>query len=112
MGGAAKAVSKAFKSVGKGVSKILTGIGIGSIFSPPKVSMPSVRDDSSALEYERQVTEQRAAREKAEAEAETLKQNRASVETARQKRAQASYLTGGQGDEDIISKKSFLGVRS
>ena len=107
MGGASKAISKAFKSVGKGASKIVKGVG--SIFSPPKVS---VGDDSSALEYEQQVAEQRAAREKAEAEAETLKQNRASVETARQKRAQASYLTGGQGDEDIISKKSFLGVRS
>lgn len=105
MGGAAKAISKAFKSVGKGASKIIKGVE--SIFSPPRV-----RDDSSALEYERQVAEQRAAREKAEAEAETLKQNRASVKAARQKRAQASYLTGGQGDEDIISKKSFLGVRS
>jgi hypothetical protein len=110
MGGAAKAVSKAFKGVGKGINKVVKGVG--SIFSPPKVSMPSVGDDTSALEYEQQVAEQRAAREKAEAEAETLKQNRASVETARRKRAQASYLTGGQGDEEIISKKSFLGVRS
>lgn len=112
MGGASKAVSKAFKGIGKGASKIVKGVG--SIFSPPKVSIPStsVGDDSRALEYEQQVAEQRAAREKAEAEAEALKQKRASVEAARQKRAQASYLTGGQGDEDIISKKSFLGVRS
>lgn len=110
MGGAAKAVSKAVKGVGKGVYKVVKGVG--SFFSPPKVSIPSTSDNSSALEYEQQIAEQRAAREKAEAEADTLKRNRASVEAARQKRAQASYLTGGQGDEDIISKKSFLGVRS
>lgn len=65
----------------------------------------------SSKEYERQLQEQREAREKAEREAETLKQNQELTAAERAKRAQASYLTGGEGlgDDEFTTRKSYLG---
>lgn len=68
----------------------------------------------SSKEYERQLREQREAREKAEAEAAELKRNQDATTAERNKRAKASYLTGGDGtgDEDMNTKKSYLGSGS
>ena len=65
----------------------------------------------SSEEYERQLREQREAREKAEAEAAELKQNQEATAAERKKRGQASYLTsgGGTGDDEMTTKKSYLG---
>ena len=68
----------------------------------------------SSDEYERRLREQREAREKAEAEAAELKRNQDATTAERNKRAKASYLTGGDGtgDEDMNTKKSYLGSGS
>ena len=65
----------------------------------------------SSKEYERQLAEQRQAREKAEAEAAQLKQNQEATAAERKKRNQASFLTGGDGEGDSSdpTKKSYLG---
>ena len=51
----------------------------------------------SSEEYERQLAEQRQAREKAEREAAELKQKQEATAAERKKRGQASYLTSGGG---------------
>ena len=68
----------------------------------------------SSKEYERQLAEQRQAREKAEAEAAQLKQNQEATAAERKKRNQASFLTGGDGEGDSSdpTKKSYLGSGS
>lgn len=66
----------------------------------------------SSSAYDRELAEQRAAREKAEREAETLRQNQENTFKARKKRGQASFLTPGEGegDENITTgRKSVLG---
>ena len=65
----------------------------------------------SSAEYERQLAEQRQAREKAEREAAELKQNQEATAAERKKRGRASYLTdgGGTGDDEMTTKKSYLG---
>lgn len=65
----------------------------------------------SSAEYERQLKEQRLAREKAEREAAELKQKQEATAAERKKRGQASYLTsgGGTGDDEMTTKKSYLG---
>ena len=65
----------------------------------------------SSAEYERQLAEQRQAREKAEREAAELKQNQEATAAERKKRGQASFLTGGDGagDDEMTTKKSYLG---
>ena len=65
----------------------------------------------SSKEYERQLAEQRQAREKTEAEAAQLKQNQEDTAAKRKKRNQASFLTGGDGEGDSSdpTKKSYLG---
>lgn len=64
-----------------------------------------------SAEYERQLAEQRQAREKAEREAAELKQNQEATAADRKRRGQASFLTdgGGTGDDEMTTKKSFLG---
>lgn len=66
----------------------------------------------SSQEYERQLAEQRQAREKAEAESAQLKQNQEATAAGRKKRNQASFLTGGDGEGDTNdpTKKSYLGA--
>ena len=68
----------------------------------------------SSKEYERQLAEQRQAREKAEAEAAQLKQNQEATAADRKRRGQASFLTGGDGEGDSSdpTKKSYLGSGS
>ena len=68
----------------------------------------------SSKEYERQLAEQRQAREKAETEAAQLKQNQEVTAAERKKRNQASFLTGGDGEGDSTdpTKKSYLGSGS
>lgn len=68
--------------------------------------------DGSSAEYENQLRQQREAREKAEAEAAELKRNQDATTAERKKRGAASFLTGGAGvgDENVITKKSYLGA--
>ena len=65
----------------------------------------------SSKEYERQLAEQRQAREAAEAESSRLKDNQDRTAEERKKRSQASYLTrgGGEGDAADPTRKSYLG---
>ena len=65
----------------------------------------------SNKEYERQLAEQRRAREADEAESSRLKDNQDRTAEERKKRSQASYLTrgGGEGDAADPTKKSYLG---
>ena len=65
----------------------------------------------SSKEYERQLAEQRQAREAAEAESAKLKGDQERTAEERKKRSQASYLTrgGGEGDAADPTRKSYLG---
>ena len=65
----------------------------------------------SSAEYERQLAEQRAATEKAEAEAARLKQEGDATAKRRKDRQGASLLTPdeGEGDSSVNVRKSVLG---
>ena len=80
----------------------------------PKLSFVKCKGGGggSNEEYEKQLEEQRKAREKAEAQAEHLRGNQAATATKRQARSKASMLSGETGDSNAPTRKSVLGSGS